>query len=194
PHEDLHRREPERALRGDVVGAFGGSDRLGNGRGDEALDHVGAGAGIGCGDGDHRLVDLGILPDRHGFDALHPNQQDQEAYDGREERPQDEDFGETHCAAPAVDAILLGSTLLSMATLLPFDSLFWPEVTICMPGVTPFLISISDSDRRPISTKTCLTTYCGPGGGCGAPGAAAAWPAPCSPPGGAGCGGASTTW
>ena len=52
------------ALRGDVVDVLGGRDRRGDRRGDEALDQVGAGAGIDRGDGDDRLLDLRILAGR----------------------------------------------------------------------------------------------------------------------------------
>ena len=48
----------------------------GDRRGDEALDQVGLGAGIGRGDRDHRLLDLRILADRQVEDALEAEQQD----------------------------------------------------------------------------------------------------------------------
>ena len=105
----------EGALRGDVVDALGRRHRLGDGRGDEALDDVGGRAGIGGGHRDHRLVDLRILPDRHRGDALRPEEQDHEADDRRQHRPPDEDLGEAHFDASAVVAFP-GLTLLSTVT------------------------------------------------------------------------------
>ena len=69
-------------------------DRLLDRRRDEALDQVGRRAGIGRGDGDRRVRQLRILPDRQAGSGLEADQQDQQADDQRQHRALDEDVGE----------------------------------------------------------------------------------------------------
>ncbi|MGY4282160.1 hypothetical protein ACVWXO_001380 [Bradyrhizobium sp. LM2.7] len=93
---DLDRRGAEHRGRGDVVDTLGGSDRLFDRRGDEALDQVGGGAGIDGRDVDDRVRQLRILPDRQHHRRTQADQQDQQADDDRQDRALDENIGKGH--------------------------------------------------------------------------------------------------
>ncbi len=82
--------------RGQVVDALGGRHRLRQRCGDEALHQVGRGAGIDRGDGDRRVRELRVLPDRQLHHRAQPDQEDQQADDQRQHRSADEDIGERH--------------------------------------------------------------------------------------------------
>ena len=83
----LHRR------RRDVVDTLGGSDRLLDRRGDEALNQVGRRTRIDGGDVDHRVRQLRILPDRQYAGGPQTDQEDQQADDDRQDRTLDENIG-----------------------------------------------------------------------------------------------------
>ncbi|MPL75498.1 hypothetical protein SDC9_21322 [bioreactor metagenome] len=98
-HVDRHHRGRVHRGGGDVVDVLGRRHRLGDRCGDEALDQVRRGAGVGGGDRHHRLVDLGILPDRQVEIGLDAEQQHEGADHRRQDGASDEDFGEMHRAS-----------------------------------------------------------------------------------------------
>ena len=90
---DLDRAGALHRGRGDVVDALGGGDRLLDRRRDETRNQRRGRAGIGGGDGDHRVRQLRILADRQVGRRPQSDQQDQQADDDRQNRPLDEDIG-----------------------------------------------------------------------------------------------------
>ena len=81
---------------GERVDAFGARHRLLDRHGDEALNEVGVGAGIGREDRDRRIGQLGILPDGQLESRLRADEQDQQAHHRGKHRPFDKEIGEAH--------------------------------------------------------------------------------------------------
>ncbi len=98
PQIEHHRRGVGLRGRHQRVDALGRGHRLLDRGGDEPLDHVGAGAGIGRGDGDCCLRQLRELADRQVEQRDRAGHQDQKAHHGGEHRAADEDVGEAHRA------------------------------------------------------------------------------------------------
>jgi hypothetical protein len=74
---------------------------------------------------------------------------------------------------------LVGCTVLSTVTGVPFFSLFWPLLTTTWPASRPLTMAIWSPRVGPVSTKICWATSCGlpcasVAGGAGAPGVAGA--------------------
>src|SRR5262249_34491113 len=135
-----------RALRGHVIDAHGLGDRVLQGRGDEAGDHVRIGTVIGRRHGDDGVLGERELPHRERLAGAQADHQDHQADDGRENRPLDEDIGEMHGSPPywsagAGWASNFGSSLLSTTTETPLRSLIWPATTTVSPFLTPSRIA-----------------------------------------------------
>ncbi len=90
------------AARFHVVDAIGAGDLLFERRGDEALDQFGVGADVNRGDGDYGALAFGILPNVEVVQRADADQQDQQVDHHRQDRPFDEDVGETHGLAGAI--------------------------------------------------------------------------------------------
>ena len=79
-----------------------------------------------------------ILAHAERANRLQAGDQDDQVDDDREDRPLDEEIGETHQLSSGFGARLLaGVTLLLTCTAAPFRSLNTPEVTTSSPGFTP---------------------------------------------------------
>src|SRR6202043_825372 len=114
--------------------------------------------------------------------------QDQEADDGRQHRPADENVGELHHAACRFFGLCMifsenrhplfgirlyrssgtlgaasavGITELSISTVEPLCSVSWPEVTIMSPSLTPLSTATWSPRVEPVVTKLCRATSCG---------------------------------
>ena len=93
------RAEPLRARRLHVVDAVGAGDHALERRGDEAAHQVGVRADVDRRDPDDGDVAARILPDAERADRLQPGDQDDEVDDDREDRPFDEQVGESFMSA-----------------------------------------------------------------------------------------------
>jgi hypothetical protein len=100
PDIGLDRARPLDRVRGDVVEPLGRRHRLLDRRGDEPLDELRRRAGIERGDGDDRVLQLRILPDRQVEAGDGADQQDEQAHHHREDRTTDEEIGEAHRFVP----------------------------------------------------------------------------------------------
>ena len=96
-------------LRHEEVDAFSFGDRLLQWRRDEALDQFAACAGIGRGDGHHRVADLRKFTHLQRGQGPQPDHEDQQADDAREHRAPNKVVGELHCRRVSAS----GSTELS---------------------------------------------------------------------------------
>jgi DNA invertase Pin-like site-specific DNA recombinase len=76
------------------VDSLGARHRLLDRGGDEALDDVGRGAGVGRGDGDRGVRGLGKLPHLKPVGGHSADQQNEQTNHGRQHRPADEEIGE----------------------------------------------------------------------------------------------------
>ena len=104
------------ALRLDVFDSVGGGDHALERRGDEAPHQIGGGADVGGGDGDGRVLAARVLAHVQRADGLHARDDDQEIDDDREDRPPDEEIGESHAYA-----FLLLTGLQAWARLRPWE-------------------------------------------------------------------------
>ncbi len=84
------------AGRGQVIDAVGLGDGVFQGRGDEPGHHLGIGAVIRGGNGDHRVLGARILQHRQRSGRAQPQHQDHQADHHGQNRPPDEDVGEIH--------------------------------------------------------------------------------------------------
>ncbi len=146
------------------VDAVGARHRLLDRRGDEALDDVGVGAGIGRGDGDRRvrrqwkLADLQLQPG----DAA--DQQDQQADDGRQHRPANEEIGESvHRLGRHGFGVSAGGGRAPPWSIVTGEfgcSLIWPAITTFSPTFTPvedgdpLAARRADPDEAPLDDET----------------------------------------
>ena len=137
---DRDRRDALGARGLDVVDAVGAGDHALERRRDEAADEVGVGADVGRRDLDDRDVAARVLADRQRADRLQPGDQDDQVDDDREDRPPDEEIGESSSLA----VLGLGRRVvrrltvwLLTCTAAPWRSLKTPEVTTSSPGLMP---------------------------------------------------------
>src|SRR5690606_23834164 len=137
----------------DVVDAFDGRDGALDRRGNETLDQVRVRAGVVGGDDDLGLLDLRKLPQLELLPAPQAQQQDQQADDGGEHRPPDEDVGEPHQSDPAESATSLFTWIA-----IPSRSFWTPAVTTRSPGSIPSVTSTSSPREVPSRTKRCRAT------------------------------------
>ena len=126
------------ARRFHVVDAVGAGDDAFERRGDEAAHEVGVRADVDRRDPDDRDVAARILPDAQRADRLQPGNQDDEVDDDREDRPLDEEIGESHQLSSGFGfGLFAGWTLLLICTAAPLRSLNTPDVTTSSPALTP---------------------------------------------------------
>src|SRR5258707_1229509 len=79
-----------------------------------------------------------VLPDAQRPNRLHARNHDDEVDDNREDRPLDEEIGESHQLFSGLGfASLPGLTLLLTRTAAPLRSLNTPELTTSSPGLRP---------------------------------------------------------
>ena len=103
PQIDRDRAHPALADRGHVVDAVGLGDGVFQRRGDEAGHHVGIGAVVDRGDVDDRVFGARELQNRQDFVGAQAEHQDQQADDGGEHRPANEDIREVHGRGSPID-------------------------------------------------------------------------------------------
>jgi hypothetical protein len=136
------------------VDALDAGDRAFQYLSDLTFDDLGRGARIGGGNGDHRLIDIGIFPHGQPVIGNDADQHQHQAHDGGENRPPNTDFRKGHRAAQLPWALVAGSA--PIRTGMPSRSRPCPEVTTCVPSSMPCRISTSPARRLPVVTLFSL--------------------------------------
>src|SRR5262249_62153230 len=108
----------------------------------------------------HRDVRARVLPHAQRADRLQPGDQDDQVDDDRQDRPADEEVGESHQLSSGLGLGLLDwASLLSMWIAAPLRSLNPPEVTTSSPGFNPETTETWSPRRGPSCTKRCSTPW-----------------------------------